>query len=81
MAHKKGGGTSRNNRDSNAQRRGVKAYAGETVTAGSIIIRQCGTKFLAGHNVGQGKDYTLFALKDGVVRFEGRRVHILASRN
>ena len=81
MAHKKGGGTSRNNRDSNAQRRGVKAYAGETVTAGSIIIRQCGTKFHAGHNVGVGKDYTLFALKDGVVRFEGRRVHILASRN
>ncbi len=81
MAHKKGGGTSRNNRDSNAQRRGVKAFAGETVTAGSIIIRQCGTKVLAGHNVGQGKDYTLFALKDGVVRFEGRKVHILASRN
>ena len=81
MAHKKGGGTSRNGRDSNAQRRGVKAYAGETVTAGSIIIRQCGTKFLAGHNVGVGKDYTLFALADGVVKFEGRKVHILASRN
>jgi len=81
MAHKKGGGTSRNNHDSNAQRRGVKAYAGETVTAGSIIIRQCGTKFLAGHNVGIGKDYTLFALKDGVVQFQGRKVHILASRN
>ena len=81
MAHKKGGGTSRNNRDSNAQRRGVKAYAGETVTAGSIIIRQCGTKFIAGHNVGTGKDYTLFALKDGVVQFQGRKVHIVASRN
>jgi len=81
MAHKKGGGTSRNNRDSNAQRRGVKAYAGETVTAGSIIIRQCGTKFLAGHNVGTGKDYTLFALADGVVSFQGRKVHIVPSRN
>jgi large subunit ribosomal protein L27 len=81
MAHKKGGGTSRNNRDSNAQRRGVKMYAGEVVKTGSIIIRQCGTKFLAGHNVGVGKDYTLFALKDGVVKFEGRKVHVLASRN
>jgi large subunit ribosomal protein L27 len=81
MAHKKGGGTSRNNRDSNAQRRGVKAYGGEAVTAGSIIIRQCGTKFHAGHNVGVGKDYTLFALKDGVVKFEGRKVHIVPSRN
>ena len=81
MAHKKGGGTSRNNRDSNAQRRGVKKYAGEVVTTGSIIIRQCGSKFLAGHNVGVGKDWTLFALKDGVVKFEGRKVHILPSRN
>jgi large subunit ribosomal protein L27 len=81
MAHKKGGGTSRNNRDSNAQRRGVKAYAGETVAAGSVIIRQCGTKFHAGHNVGVGKDYTLFALKDGVVNFQGRKVHIVPSRN
>jgi large subunit ribosomal protein L27 len=81
MAHKKGGGTSRNGRDSNAQRRGVKAYAGETVTTGSIIIRQCGTKFIAGHNVGTAKDYTLFALKDGVVKFEGRKVHILPSQN
>jgi large subunit ribosomal protein L27 len=81
VAHKKGGGTSRNNRDSNAQRRGVKAFAGEAVRAGSILIRQCGTKFLAGHNVGTGKDYTLFALKDGVVKFQGRKVHILASRN
>ena len=81
MAHKKGGGTSRNNRDSNAQRRGVKAYGGEAVTAGSIIIRQCGTKFHAGHNVGVGKDYTLFALKDGVVKFEGRKVHVVVSQN
>ncbi len=81
MAHKKGGGTSRNNRDSNAQRRGVKMYAGEVVKTGSIIIRQCGTKFLPGHNVGVGKDYTLFALTEGVVKFEGRKVHVLASRN
>ena len=81
MAHKKGGGTSRNNRDSNAQRRGVKEYAGEVVTTGAIIIRQCGTKFLPGHNVGVGKDYTLFALKDGFVKFEGRKVHVLASKN
>jgi large subunit ribosomal protein L27 len=81
MAHKKGGGTSRNNRDSNAQRRGVKMYAGEVVKTGSIIIRQCGTKFLPGHNVGVGKDYTLFALTEGIVKFEGRKVHVLASRN
>jgi large subunit ribosomal protein L27 len=81
MAHKKGGGTSRNNRDSNPQMRGIKAYAGEVVTTGSIIIRQCGTKFLPGHNVGTGKDYTLFALTDGVVKFEGRKVHVIASRN
>jgi large subunit ribosomal protein L27 len=81
MAHKKGGGTSRNNRDSNAQRRGVKMYAGEVVKTGSIIIRQCGTKFLPGHNVGTGKDYTLFALTEGVVKFEGRKVHVLASKN
>jgi large subunit ribosomal protein L27 len=81
MAHKKGGGTSRNNRDSNAQRRGVKLYAGEVAKTGAIIIRQCGTKFLPGHNVGLGKDYTLFALTEGVVKFEGRKVHIVASRN
>ena len=81
MAHKKGGGTSRNNRDSNSQRRGVKMYAGEVVNTGAIIIRQCGTKFLPGHNVGLGKDYTLFALLDGVVKFEGRKVHVVPSRN
>jgi len=81
MAHKKGGGTSRNNRDSNAQRRGVKTFAGETVTTGSILIRQCGTKFLAGHNVGVGRDYSLFALKPGVVKFIGRKVHVLPSAN
>ena len=69
MAHKKGQGASRNGRDSNAQRRGIKAYGGEFVTAGSIIVRQCGTKFHAGKHVGCGKDYTLFALKDGRVKY------------
>ena len=69
MAHKKGQGATRNGRDSNAQRRGVKAYGGERVTAGSIIVRQCGTKFHPGHNVGMGRDYTLFALRDGTVRY------------
>ncbi len=77
MAHKKGQGSSRNGRDSNAQYRGVKLYGGQTAKAGSIIIRQCGTKFHPGVNVGMGKDYTLFALKPGTVRFQsGRRVHI-----
>lgn len=83
MAHKKGQGSTRNGRDSNPQMRGVKRFGGEKVTAGSIIVRQCGTKFRAGQNVGQGSDYTLFALIDGVVKFdqEGRRVNILASAN
>jgi len=69
MAHKKGGGSSRNGRDSNAQRLGVKRFAGETVTAGSILVRQRGTRFAPGSNVGKGKDDTLFALSDGVVKF------------
>ena len=73
MAHKKGQGSSRNGRDSNAQRRGIKCYGGESVSAGSIIVRQCGTKFKPGFNVGHGKDHTLFALKDGVVKFDSRR--------
>ena len=79
MAHKKGQGSSRNGRDSNGQRRGVKRFGGQQVTAGSIIVRQLGTKFNAGKNVGQGKDYTLFALVDGEVKFdqEGRRVNIV----
>jgi large subunit ribosomal protein L27 len=79
MAHKKGQGSSKNGRDSNAQRRGVKRFGGEKVTAGSIIVRQVGTKFHAGKNVGQGRDYTLFALVDGAVKFdrEGRRVNII----
>jgi large subunit ribosomal protein L27 len=79
MAHKKGQGSTRNGRDSNGQRRGVKRFGGEAVTAGSIIVRQCGTQFHAGRNVGTGKDYTLFALVDGTVKFdrEGRRVNVL----
>lgn len=70
MAHKKAGGSSRNGRDSAGQRRGVKKYGGETVRAGNIIVRQLGTHFHPGNNVGMGRDYTLFALTDGVVTFE-----------
>ena len=70
MAHKKGVGSSRNGRDSNAQRLGVKRYGGEFVTAGNILVRQRGTKFHPGRNVAKGKDDTLFALVDGVVKFE-----------
>lgn len=70
MAHKKAGGSSRNGRDSQGQRRGVKRYGGEAVSAGSIIVRQVGTKIHPGTNVGCGKDYTLFAKVDGVVTFE-----------
>jgi large subunit ribosomal protein L27 len=77
MAHKKGQGSSRNGRDSNPQFRGVKRYGGQRVTAGTILVRQCGTRFKQGTNVGIGSDYTLFALIDGTVRFQkGRRVHI-----
>jgi large subunit ribosomal protein L27 len=79
MAHKKAGGSSRNGRDSNSQRRGVKAYGGEAVSAGSIILRQCGTKFKPGANVGLGRDYTLFALSDGVVQFAGKKVNIVSA--
>ena len=70
MAHKKGTGSTRNGRDSNSKRLGVKAYGGEKVSAGSILIRQRGTAVLPGMNVGRGKDDTLFALIDGVVNFE-----------
>ena len=70
MAHKKGQGSSRNGRDSNSQRRGVKAYGGEKITAGSIIVRQVGTLFHPGNNVGLGKDYTIFSKIDGFVKFE-----------
>lgn len=76
MAHKKGQGSSKNGRDSNPQYRGVKIYGGSRVRAGAIIIRQCGTPFKPGLNVGRGRDDTLFALKDGVVLFEGRRVTV-----
>ena len=72
MAHKKAGGSSRNGRDSNGQRRGVKRYSGQAVRAGTIIIRQLGTRVHPGDNVGMGRDYTLFAKMDGVVNFEDR---------
>jgi len=70
MAHKKGQGSSRNGRDSNAQRRGIKVYGGQQINAGSIIIRQLGTKIHPGNNVGLGKDYTIYAKIDGVVKYE-----------
>ncbi len=73
MAHKKAGGSSKNGRDSKGQRRGVKRYGGQWVKAGNILVRQLGTKFHPGKNVGLGKDYTLFSKIDGVVRFETRR--------
>lgn len=72
MAHKKGVGSSKNGRDSESKRLGVKRFDGEAVRAGSIIVRQRGTRFKAGRNVGLGKDFTLFALRDGVVRFENK---------
>ncbi|MCY4399904.1 MAG: 50S ribosomal protein L27 [Gemmatimonadetes bacterium] len=73
MAHKKGVGSSRNGRDSNAKRLGVKRYAGERVLAGNILVRQRGTRFHPGNNVGRGRDDTLFATSDGVVKFENLR--------
>lgn len=76
MAHKKGQGSTRNGRDSNPQYLGVKAYAGETVTTGSIIVRQRGTKFKAGKNVGLGRDDTLFALADGKVQVKNYKISI-----
>ena len=77
MAHKKGQGSTRNGRDSNPQFRGVKRYGGESVRAGTIIVRQCGTVFHPGRNIGVGSDFTLFALIDGTVRFQAnRKVHI-----
>lgn len=83
MAHKKGQGSSRNGRDSAGQRRGVKRFGGQEVIAGNIIVRQLGTKFHPGANVGMGRDYTLFALSDGVVEFGQRRgrkvVNVVAS--
>ena len=80
MAHKKGQGSVRNGRDSVSKRLGVKRFGGQFVTAGSILVRQRGTKFEAGRNVGTGRDWTLFALVDGKVKFdkEGRRINITA---
>ncbi len=77
MAHKKGQGSSRNGRDSNPQFRGVKRFGGQVVKAGSIIVRQCGTKFFPGSNVSMGRDYTLFATADGQVQFQGRKIHVV----
>ncbi len=77
MAHKKGQGSTRNGRTSNPQYRGVKRYAGQAVTIGTIIIRQCGTHHHPGLNVGKGRDDTLFALADGTVRFRGRKVDVV----
>jgi len=79
MAHKKGQGSSRNGRDSNPQRRGVKRFGGETVPAGNILVRQVGNKFHPGKGVGQGSDFTLYALVDGQVKFDrgGRRIHVV----
>ena len=77
MAHKKGQGSSRNGRDSNPKYRGVKLFGGQQVSAGSIIVRQCGTKFFPGSNVGMGRDFTLFATSDGTIRFQGRKVHVV----
>jgi large subunit ribosomal protein L27 len=79
MAHKKGQGSSRNGRESNSQRLGIKIYGGQSVRAGGIIVRQRGTRYMPGRNVGRGKDDTLFALAEGVVNFdrEGRRVNVV----
>ena len=81
MAHKKGQGSVRNGRESHSQRLGIKVFGGESIRAGGILVRQRGTKYHPGRNVGRGKDDTLFALADGVVAFdrEGRRVNVLAT--
>lgn len=83
MAHKKGQGSTRNGRDSQAQRRGIKKFGGEAVNAGNILVRQCGTKWHPGRNVGMGKDYTLFSLVDGEVYFDrkGRRINVALAEN
>lgn len=78
MSHKKGQGSSRNGRDSNGQRRGMKAFGGEAVSAGSILVRQVGTRIHPGQNVGLGRDFTLFALKDGKVRYGTSRGRTMA---
>lgn len=79
MAHKKGQGSTRNGRSSNPQFRGVKRYGGQVVTTGTILVRQCGTPFLPGLGVGRGRDDTLFALRDGVVVFKGRKISVAPS--
>lgn len=82
MAHKQGQGSTKNGRDSNPKYLGIKLYAGENARAGNIIVRQRGTKIRAGRNVGQGRDFTLFALKDGVIFFDKsarKRVHVLSA--
>ena len=83
MAHKKGQGSTRNGRDSNAQRRGVKRFGGEEVRAGNILIRQVGNKFIPGRGVGQGNDFTLYALLDGFVKFgrQSRRINVVDTRS
>ena len=78
MAHKKGQGSSRNGRDSQGQRRGVKVFGGQKVRAGAILVRQCGTKIHPGRNVGLGRDYTLFALLDGIVAYGRSRGRVVA---
>ncbi len=78
MAHKKGQGSTKNGRDSNAQFRGVKLYGGQVAKAGSIIVRQCGTHFKPGYQVGRGNDDTLYALVPGIVEFQGRKINIRA---
>jgi large subunit ribosomal protein L27 len=82
MAHKKGGGSSRNGRDSHSQRLGVKEFGGQFVTAGSILVRQHGSKFVPGRNVGTGRDWSLFALADGTVKFDkdGKRINVIAAQ-
>ena len=77
MAHKKGQGSTRNGRDSNPKYRRVKLYAGEIAKAGSIIVRQCGTKFFAGKNVQMGRDFTLFAVSNGKIQFSGRKINVV----
>ena len=79
MAHKKGQGSTRNGRSSNPQFRGVKRYGGQVVTTGTSLVRQCGTPFLPGLGVGRGRDDTLFALRDGVVVFKGRKISVAPS--
>lgn len=81
MAHKKGQGSTKNGRDSNPQFLGVKRFGGQEVTTGTILVRQNGTKFHPGYNVGLGRDYTLFALQDGVVRFRGRQVDVVDAQS